>query len=279
MGSLTSLTSTVSFGYGIAVTDTGGSKLLDGKLTNLNGVDVTLDGTDPQIASTRTSFTGSFTLTGGSETLSNIASARFTYLELDAGSALNLPVPTAEVTNTGDMLIEPGGTLDIAGNLTLTSASTLDEQIGGAPSSGQVGQIVVGGTAVLAGTFNLDLVNGFVPSIGQDFPVVTFQGVDGTFSMVNGLTGPGWSIAKIVETNSLDLIAGASPPTFTADTPPVGVPGSVYSYQFQATATGGPAITYSATGLPAWAQLNASTGVLHRHADRGRNLQLQRDRQ
>ena len=257
LGGLTSLTST----QGVSITDTGGSTLLDGELTNLNGVDVTLDGTDTQVAGAWTSFAGSITLTGGSDTLPNVASASFSGLQLDAGSTLDLPIPTADVTDTGDMTIGAGSTLDIAGNLTLTSASTLDEQIGGAPASGLVGQTDVGGSAVLAGTFNLDLVNGFTPSIGQDFAVITFASASGAFSAVNGLSGPGWSVTEALEANSLDLIGGLPPPTFTAATPPAGVANSVYSYQFQATATGGAAITYSATGLPAWAQLNASTGV------------------
>ena len=63
-------------------------------------------------------------------------------------------------------------------------------------------------------------------------------------------------------TADVSLLAEYVPPTFTADSPPVGVDNSPYSYQFQATGTGPQAITYSATGLPGWAQFNASTGVL-----------------
>lgn len=63
-------------------------------------------------------------------------------------------------------------------------------------------------------------------------------------------------------TANVSLVAQLEPPTFTADTPAVAVAGSAYSYQFQATGTGSTAITYSATGLPGWAQLNASTGML-----------------
>ena len=244
LSGLTSLTST----QGINIIDTGGSTLEDGELTDLNGVDVTLDGTDTQVASAWTTFAGSITLNGGTETLPNVATASFSGLELDAGSTLDLPVATAQVTDTGDMTIGTGSTLDVAGNLTLTSAATLDEQIGGAPDSGLVGQVDVGGAAVLAGTFSVGSVNGFTPSIGQDFPVITFSSASGAFSTVNGLTGPGWLFTETLETTSVDLIAGVPSPTFTADTPTGGVAGSFYSYQFQATDAGGPAITYSATG-------------------------------
>jgi hypothetical protein len=56
------------------------------------------------------------------------------------------------------------------------------------------------------------------------------------------------------------VTAQPSPPSFTADTPPSAVVGDAYSYQFQAS--GWQPITFSATNLPAWAQLDSSTGVL-----------------
>jgi len=247
LGSLTSLTST----QGIAITDTGGSTLLDGKLTGLSGVGVTLDGTDTQVASEWKSFAGIITLTGGSDTLTNVSSASFSGIQLAAGSTLSLPAGTASVTGTGTMTIGAGSELSIAGNLTLTSTSTLNEQIGGTPSSGQFGRIVVGGTVTLAGTFDLQLLGGFTSSIGQDFAVITYANATATFSTVTGLTEPGSSFMEEVNASSVDLIGVPPPPAFTADTPPTGVANSSYSYQFQATAAGAPAITFSATGLPA----------------------------
>ena len=62
------------------------------------------------------------------------------------------------------------------------------------------------------------------------------------------------SVALVVQ------IAQVVPLSFTSDTPPPAAVGSSYSYQFQASGT--PPITFSATGLPAWAQLDPSTGLL-----------------
>ncbi len=118
MGGFTSLTST----QGIDITDTGGSTLQDGELTNLDGVDVTLDGTDSQFTIPWTTFAGSITLTGGTQSIPNVTTLSLSGLVIDAGATLDVPLSTAQVTVAGDLTI--GGTVDIGGNLTLTSAST-----------------------------------------------------------------------------------------------------------------------------------------------------------
>jgi hypothetical protein len=63
-------------------------------------------------------------------------------------------------------------------------------------------------------------------------------------------------------TANIALVAQLDPPVFIAFTPPDGAPDVTYSYQFQATGTGTHPITYSATGLPGWATLDPSTGIL-----------------
>jgi hypothetical protein len=258
LGGLTSVAGTSL----LDISDTGSSKLLDGNLKNLSGVNVYVDSTDSQAGSAWATFAGMITLTGGSLTLPSITTASFSQLDLSAGATLDLPVATATVTNTGTITLGTGSMLMIAGYLTLNSTGTLNEQIGGAPASGQFGQIVVGGTAVLAGTLNVDLLNGFFPTPGQDFTVIAFGASSGTFSNINGLSESGSSLAADLKAKSFDLIAGLPAAVFTADNPPNGTAGSPYSYQFQATDTVGATIAYSATGLPAWAQLDASSGVL-----------------
>ena len=80
-----------------------------------------------------------------------------------------------------------GATLNVAGGYTQTSTGTLNIQIGGTPASGLFGQIVATGTATLAGAFNLSLVNGFVPTSGEAFPVMSFASSSGTFTPFTGL--------------------------------------------------------------------------------------------
>ena len=66
--------------------------------------------------------------------------------------------------------------------------------------------------------------------------------------------------AEISGTVEGGAVIQVGPPEFTADSPPQGLEGVPYSYQFQAIGT--PPLIYSATGLPAWAQLNSTTGLL-----------------
>jgi hypothetical protein len=103
-------------------------------------------------------------------------------LELDNGVTL-----TANVTNAGTLTL--GGTqiasATIAGNYTQTSAGTLDIKLGGA-SSGQYDQLHVTGNVSLAGTLNVSLVNGFMPTQGQTFQILTYMGtLAGDFSTEN----------------------------------------------------------------------------------------------
>ncbi|HKI21695.1 MAG TPA: putative Ig domain-containing protein, partial [Isosphaeraceae bacterium] len=178
-------------------------------------------------------------------------------LSINDGATLNT---TGNFTNSGSLTLDAGGQLSVGGNETETSSATINDQIGDTPASGDFSVLAVTDTVTLAGTFSLALLDGFTPSIGQDFPVITFASASGAFSTVTGLTGADSSFTETLKAKSLDLIVQPTPPTFTADSPPVATVGSPYSYQFEASGT--EPITFSATGLPTWAQLNSSTGVL-----------------
>jgi len=178
-------------------------------------------------------------------------------LEIDYNAKLST---TGAFTNNGTLTLAPGGEIAVGGNETETASATLNEQIDGPPAAGNSGQLAVTDKVTLAGTFNLALLYGFTPSVGQDYPVITYDSTSGTFATVTGLTVGGASFTKTLKPKSLDLIVHPTPPSFTADTPTTAAVGSPYSYQLQANGTA--PITYSATGLPAWAQLSASSGLL-----------------
>ena len=124
---------------------------------------------------------------------------------------------TGNFTNSGSLTLDAGGHLSVGGKESETSSATINDQIGDTPASGSFSVLAVTGTVTLAGTFNLALVNGFTPSIGQDFPVITFASAGGgQFSTVTGLAGAGSSFTETLKAKSLDLIVQPTPPTFTA---------------------------------------------------------------
>ena len=86
--------------------------------------------------------------------------------------------------NDGTLTVGMGDTLSVTGNFTQGAASTLEIQLGGV-GSGNFGQVVVSGTATFAGTLTATLVNGYVPTTGDTFPIVTYASRSGDFT-----TGP-----------------------------------------------------------------------------------------
>ncbi|HQU46368.1 MAG TPA: hypothetical protein PK867_26410, partial [Pirellulales bacterium] len=108
---------------GISINDTGGSTLLDAKLTTLNGVAVTLDGTDAHVADSWTKFTnGSLTVNGDASglgySLTGLTDVDGSSLYAESGGQLALPDLTSYVSYG---YFEAKGT-----NSTTTAPSTLD---------------------------------------------------------------------------------------------------------------------------------------------------------
>ncbi|MCX8496747.1 MAG: LEPR-XLL domain-containing protein, partial [Akkermansiaceae bacterium] len=104
---------------------------------------------------------------------------------------------SGDLTNLG--LISPGnspGILSESGNLVFGRAGTVLIEVGGtragpgsAPGSTLDGydQIQVAGKATFGGTLDVQLINGFVPTVGQSFDIVTYSSYSGNFDHYDGL--------------------------------------------------------------------------------------------
>ena len=92
---------------------------------------------------------------------------------------------------TSSALITPGDSstkpamFAVTGSYTQNSKGTLNISIGGT-SAGTYGQVAVSNGVSLGGTLSIKLINGFVPTIGDTFNVVTGSALTGTFSTVKG---------------------------------------------------------------------------------------------
>ncbi len=86
------------------------------------------------------------------------------------------------VTNNGT--VAPGnspGILNVSGDYAQASTATLAMEIAGT-SNDQFDQLNITGSAVMAGTLNVSLLNGFVPQASDQFAIVTAATLSGLFT-------------------------------------------------------------------------------------------------
>jgi uncharacterized delta-60 repeat protein len=204
---LTRLTSLKGGDNSINFADIGNSKVLDPNLTSLTGATIWLDGTDPDVAAAWTTIVdGRLMVQGGAYTLTRLTSANLVYLSLSGGASLTLPgvlnLAQGNSLDSPNITLDPGTNLDVGGGFTETPTTTMVVQIGGTPASGQFGRLTVSGAAVIGGTLNVALVDGFVPQENEDFKAMTFAGLSGNFTTVTGLS-PNFSLHTLPQ--SLDI--------------------------------------------------------------------------
>jgi hypothetical protein len=85
--------------------------------------------------------------------------------------------PTINVGDSGK-----AGLLKITGTYAQLSTGTMNVSIGGTTVGTKFSQLQVSGAASLGGTLTAALINGFTPTVGQTFTVLTASSVGGTFS-------------------------------------------------------------------------------------------------
>lgn len=131
------------------------------------------------------SRTGGIAQTAGVMTVNGSLSATAPIV-IDGGLVHGDGAITGSLTNGG--AVGPGediGQLSISGSYTQSATGTLEIDIGGLMPITQHDVLSVGGPASLDGTLRIRFVNGFVPSIGQSFTIMTYPSRTGAFSMID----------------------------------------------------------------------------------------------
>ncbi|HQU43588.1 MAG TPA: CARDB domain-containing protein, partial [Pirellulales bacterium] len=191
-------------------------------------------------ATSITANAANITLNGSGAAMTALALASNSgTLALTNGASLSTP---GDFSNSGTLTL--GSVLTVGGNFTQTSAGTLNEQIGGSPSSGNFGQIAASGSATLAGNFNVSLVNGFTPVGGQIFPALKYTSVTGSFATTTGLP-TGMTVNQQTATE-LDLAmpsAGADLGVTSATAPTTATVGQSITVNWQVNDENGAAAT------------------------------------
>ncbi|MEO0794284.1 MAG: PEP-CTERM sorting domain-containing protein [Verrucomicrobiota bacterium] len=149
---------------------------------------VTNDGGLHEIASgSQSAITGSYTQTNGGATLVDGTLSATTGIFNQAGTIGGSGNIVGDVFNDG--LISPGsspGQLDITGNLTLSSTSSMYFEIGGFVAGMDFDYVHVMGNAVLGGDIRFDVTNGFSPDPADSFIVLSSTFLTGNLDFANG---------------------------------------------------------------------------------------------
>ena len=158
----------------------------DYTLTGTNGINtgsLTKSGTGTLTITNPNTVPGGTTIAAGTIALSGAGTLGATTVNLGAFLRGNGTINGALVNNG---TVSPGfspGTIIVVGNYTQGPGGTLVMEIASALS---YDQLIIGGSASLAGTLQVDLLGGYNPA-GQSFSMLTATGgVVGTFSAITG---------------------------------------------------------------------------------------------
>jgi len=146
--------------------------------------------------------------TGHTITVSQITNQGTLYA---SGGALNV---SALATNAGVLRAGIGRVISIVGNFTNGVTGTVHIDFSGSGAS-EFGRLSVSGATTLAGTLNLNLINGYSPAQGDSFGVISFGSRSGQFTTINGaVIGDGNQFAPAYSATGLTLnvVAAAAAP-------------------------------------------------------------------
>ncbi|MDZ4804357.1 MAG: CARDB domain-containing protein [Candidatus Eisenbacteria bacterium] len=126
-------------------------------------------------------------------------------------------------TNSG--AVNPGtspGLLTVSGAFPQSASGELNMELGGLTAGTTYDRLAVSGAVTIDGTLNVSLINGFTPSLGDSFRVVTAGSVNG-ITTFNGLgvgpglvleprnTGDGISLHVVTDSNAPETILVSGP--------------------------------------------------------------------
>jgi autotransporter-associated beta strand protein len=151
------------------------------------GVNVAKVGTNTQIFSGNNSYTGPTTVAGGKLVVNGTHTGAGNYEIWPLGTLGG--IGTIEANVTVDGTLAPGnspGIITIDGDYTQSSAGTLEIEVAGLIAGTEHDQIIITGTASLAGELRVPILNGFTPQANDEVTFLTAGlGVNGEFNSLS----------------------------------------------------------------------------------------------
>ena len=171
-----------------------------------NGGNVALSGDSSFSGDVTNQSGGKIVISGGSdvtffEDVDNQSGAEIRVSQNSSATYFGSLTGTGSFTGTGTSYIEgdmrPGaspGMMAFGGDVVFGSGARLQIELGGT-EPGQYDVLDVAGTASLAGTLEIVLIDDFMPNLGDTFGVLTYGAVEGDFAQYAGLDlGDGMSL-------------------------------------------------------------------------------------
>jgi hypothetical protein len=136
-------------------------------------------------------------------------------IELDHGATFTLSAIQLDPgygSFIGGLLNISGGTLSVLSGsrvqavaMNESSGSTLQIGLDG-PSASENGQIIIDDTAIFAGTLDVTLEGGFIPTAGEEFQLFSFGSETGQFSTIDLPTGTQWDLSQLYTTGIITAV-------------------------------------------------------------------------
>jgi fibronectin-binding autotransporter adhesin len=202
----TTVARTVTFGGTNAGDNSFRPNIVNGPLaTNVAKNDAgkwILTGTNP--------YTGTTTVNGGTLVINGTHAGTGAVTVGAAGTLGGTGSLAGAVTVNGTLAPGDGAGTFTTGAVTFNAGSTARFEIGGAGALSD--KLVINGALTAGGTFDIDLINGFVPAIGFSVDLIDFTSATGSFafSLDSLPAGRVWNTSALLTTGVISVAAGAA---------------------------------------------------------------------
>ena len=168
----------------------GGDRTMTAELVNNGAVNVGKSVTLGRSGANHVN-SGTFTITSPGAVVTLTTNSN-TFVNASTGTVAGVgTLKVGSVTFTNNGTVSPGlsaaGQLTVTGNYTQGAGGTFAAEIGGLTVATEFDRLNVSGQATLGGALDITLIDGFAPTLGDTFVILSAGSITETFATVTGL--------------------------------------------------------------------------------------------